>query len=31
LAGAAYALRIGETTEALGLVRRRLLRRRAKA
>ncbi|HXQ47650.1 MAG TPA: murein biosynthesis integral membrane protein MurJ, partial [Caulobacteraceae bacterium] len=27
--GAAYALRIGETTEALALVRRRVLRRRA--
>jgi len=30
-AGAAYALRISETTEALNLVRRRLGRRRAKA
>jgi len=30
-AGAAYALRISETAEALNLVRRRLLRRRAKA
>ena len=28
-AGAAYALRIGETTEALAMVRRRVLRRRA--
>ena len=30
-AGAAYTLRISETTEAINLIRRRLLRRRAKA